>query len=223
MADVVDAPGGRRLLLLRHGRTPYNHARVVQGHIDSSLDDTGLHQAAAVAPRIAALDPQHVWCSDLTRARQTAEPLLAATGLEATYDARLREFNLGTREGLSHPEYEAAAPEEYATFVTGDFDVVDGGEATAAVAQRMTSALDELLAATDPGRVSVAVSHGAAIRVAAVAMLGWPLEVSRSLRGLANCGWVELVEYHDTARGLRLAAYNRVVGPDVAPVAPATV
>ncbi|MCM0621889.1 histidine phosphatase family protein [Nocardioides bruguierae] len=211
MADVVETTGGRRLVLLRHGRTPYNHARVVQGHIDSSLDDVGLRQAAAAAPVVAGLEPEHVWCSDLTRARQTAEPLLAATGLDATYDARLREFHLGEREGLSHPEYQAAAPSEYATFVTGDFDVVAGGERTAAVGERMVEALRELLGHTSPGRTSVAVSHGAAIRVATVAMLGWSLDASRSMRGLDNCGWVELVEHGDTTAGFRLGAYNRVV------------
>ena len=85
-------------MLLRHGRTAHNHARRIQGQLDVALDDVGLAQAAAVAPAMAALAPDVVWCSDLARTRRTAEPVLAACGLQASYDERLREFHLGERE-----------------------------------------------------------------------------------------------------------------------------
>ncbi|CAN5602612.1 hypothetical protein BH11ACT8_BH11ACT8_13120 [soil metagenome] len=74
---------------------------------------------------------------------------------------------------------------------------------------RRLDALDELLAATAPGETSVAVSHGAAIRVATAAVLGWPDEQFHSLRGLDNCGWV-LLQHHPAVGALRLGAYNRI-------------
>lgn len=199
---------GRRLVLLRHGRTAYNHERRIQGQLDVSLDETGVAQAAAVAPAMAALDPAVVWCSDLARTRQTAEPVLAACGRAATYDARLREYHLGERQGLSHEEYAAAAPAEFARFHQGDFDVVPGGESTEAVRDRMLAVLTELLDAVGPGQTALAISHGAAIRVAVVGLLGWPSEQVHALRGLDNCGWVELLEQPQAGR-LRLLAYNR--------------
>ena len=199
---------GRRLVLLRHGRTAYNHERRIQGQLDVSLDETGLAQAAAVAPAMAALSPAVVRCSDLARTRQTAEPVLAACGRAATYDPRLREYHLGERQGLSHEEYAAAAPEEFARFHEGDFDVVPGGESTEAVRDRMLAALTELLDAVGPGETALAISHGAAIRVAVVGLLGWPSEQVHGLRGLDNCGWVELLEQPQAGR-LRLLAYNR--------------
>ena len=200
---------GRRLVLLRHGRTAYNHERRIQGQLDVGLDETGLRQAVAVAPAMAALSPSVIWCSDLRRTRQTAEPVLAACGLAASYDARLREFALGDRQGLTHEEYAAAHPEEFGRFHQGDFDVVPGGEGTDEVRTRMVEALTDLLAAVDPGATVLAISHGAAIRVATVAMLGWEAEQVHALRGLDNCGWVELLEQPETGR-LRLLAYNRV-------------
>jgi probable phosphoglycerate mutase len=198
----------RRLILLRHGRTAWNHALRVQGQADVELDDAGHAQAAAVASEMAALHPTVLWSSDLARARQTAAYVAKETGLEPTYDARLREFGLGERQGLTHLEYAEAAPEEFAEFRRGDFDAVAGGERTAEVRDRMVAAAQDLLASIAPGEVAVAVSHGAAIRVAVAALLGWPDDALHSLHGLANCGWVELGRREDDR--LRMTAYNRV-------------
>lgn len=202
------ASRSRRLVLLRHGRTAWNAARRVQGQTDVELDDTGHRQAAAVAPLIAAMRPAALWSSDSARARQTAAYVAKETGLDATYDARLREYFLAERQGLTHDEYAALAPEEFATFRSGDFDVVPGGEKAAQVAGRVTAALCELLASIAPGETAVAVSHGAAIRVAVPALLGWPVPRRSSLHGVDNCAWVELDEAKPGGR-LRLIAYNR--------------
>ena len=201
----------RRLVLLRHGQTAWNAERRIQGQLEAELDDTGHAQAAAVAPVIAALAPVALWSSDSARARQTAAYVAKETGLEPTYDARLREYFLADRQGLSHAEYAEAAPDEFAEFARGNFDVVPGGENAADVAARMVAALTNLLAAIAPGQVAVAVSHGAAIRDAVPVLLGWPVTRRSVLHGLANCGWVELDQPAPGAP-LRLRAYNRVVG-----------
>ena len=59
-----------------------------------------------------------------------------------------------------------------------------------------------------PGETGIAVSHGAAVRLATGAVLGWPAEQFRTLRGLDNCGWAVLHE-HPLDGVLRLEAYNR--------------
>ncbi len=219
---VIDAPGrphgpaermsegtqGRTLVLLRHGRTAWNHARRVQGQIDVSLDDEGRAQAKRVAEAMADLAPSRLWVSDLLRARETAAPVAAATSLEPTYDARLREFSLGEREGLTHDEYRTIAPEEFEHFRRGDFDRALGAEQSDDVRARMWTVLTDLLAGLAPGETGLAVSHGAAIRVATGALLGWPDETFHTLRGLDNCGWVVLQEDPGVS-ALRLLAYNR--------------
>lgn len=211
-------PVARRLVLLRHGRTAWNHEGRVQGQQDVSLDDTGRAQAAAVAPVLAALSPRRLWCSDLARTRETAQSLIAATGLDATYDVRLREFSFGERERLTHAEFNAVDAAGFAALQRGDYDAVAGAEPSAEVRTRMLGALRDLLGELAPGETGVAVSHGGAIRVATAAILGWPADQVRSLRGLDNCGWVvlEVDEAPTTAAGpgsARLAAYNRCV-PD---------
>lgn len=200
---------GRRLVLLRHGRTAWNAERRIQGQTDVEIDDTGHAQAAAVAPLLAALGPALLWSSDSARARQTAAYIAKETGLEPTYDARLREYYLADWQGLGHAELVEREPELFARFRTGDFDVVPGGENAVDVAARVVAALRDLLAALAPGELGLVVSHGAAIRDAVPVLLGWPVTERAALHGLDNCGWVELDQVTPDAP-LRLRAYNRV-------------
>lgn len=200
----------RRLVLLRHGRTAWNHLGRVQGQQDVALDDTGRRQAAAVAPVLSGLSPSLLWCSDLARTRETAAPLVAATGLAAAYDVRLREFSFGARERLTHAEFADLDPAGFAALQRGDYDAVPGAEPTAAVRTRMLAALAELVGGLEPGQTGIAVSHGAAIRVATAALLGWPIAQVSTLHGPDNCGWAVL-EAPASGTGMRLRAYNRTV------------
>ena len=211
-AEAPRARGrARRLVLLRHGRTTWNAEGRVQGQLEAELDETGQRQAADVAAVLARLAPVALWSSDSARARQTASYVAKETGLEPTHDARLREYFLAERQGLTHAEYARDFPEEFAEFRRGHFDVVPGGERCAEVAARMVAALHELVASVEPGECAVAVSHGAAIRDAVPALVGWPVTERAVLHGLDNCGWVEL-DQTETGAPFRLAAYNRVAG-----------
>jgi probable phosphoglycerate mutase len=77
----------------------------------------------------------------------------------------------------------------------------------------MTAALTEAAAQVPADGVAVAVSHGAAIRTAVAALLGWSPEQALTLRGMDNCGWAVL---RRTApeEPWRLVAYNRTIEPD---------
>jgi glucosyl-3-phosphoglycerate phosphatase len=205
----MSAEPARRLLLLRHGRTAWNAARRVQGQLEAELDDTGHRQASEAAVVVAAMRPAALWSSDSARARATAAYVAKEAGLDPTYDARLREYYLAERQGLTHDEYAALAPEEFAAFRQGDFDVVPGGETAVEVSGRMVGALTELLASIAPGELAVAVSHGAAIRDSVPVLLGWPVTERAALHGLDNCGWAEL-EQREPGAPMRLTAYNRV-------------
>jgi broad specificity phosphatase PhoE len=205
------------LVLLRHGRTAWNHEGRVQGQLDAELDDSGREQAARVAEVLALLQPVALWSSDLVRARDTAAYLASRTGLQPTYDARLREFDLGERQGLTHDEYRAVAPEEFELFRQGYYDDAPGAESVPDVRDRMLAVLGELLTALGSDDTGIVVGHGAAIRVAVGALLGWPADGFRSLRALDNCGWA-VVGHHPDTGDLRLAAYNRVVGSWSPPV-----
>jgi glucosyl-3-phosphoglycerate phosphatase len=198
------------LVLLRHGRTDWNAARRIQGQADSQLDELGHAQAEAVAPVLASLGPSVLWSSDSDRARSTASYVATECGLAPVFDARLREYSLGHREGLFHHEFEAEAPAEYAEFVRANWDAVPGAEKHGEVASRMTAALTEVAAAVPEDGVALVVSHGAAIRTAVASLLGWSSEEALTLHGMDNCGWAALRRPTSDARW-RLHAYNRTV------------
>ena len=109
--------------------------RCAQGHADVSLDEVGRNQAEAMAPVIASYDPVALVSSDLARARETAAFLEKETGLTATEDARLREYDVGERTGMTR--------EEFAEHLGGEasWDVhahvgVEGAETAEGVADR---------------------------------------------------------------------------------------
>jgi probable phosphoglycerate mutase len=199
---------GRTLVLLRHGRTSWNDVGRAQGHADVELDETGHAQAAEAAASLAAWRPAALWTSDLTRARQTAGYLERSTGLEAKTDERLREFDVGARQGMVTAEFAAAFPDAFAAWRRGEeMAHVPGSETPQQVATRMVPALRECLGALDAGETGVAVTHGACLKVALCGLLGWPQELAATLRVVDNCGWVVLAEVEDGGR-LRLASYN---------------
>ena len=163
------------LVLLRHGRTAWNHAGRVQGQLDAELDDSGREQAARAAEVLALLQPTLLWSSDLVRARDTAAYLAARTGLEPTYDARLREFDLGERQGLTHEEYRAIAPEEFDLFRQGYYDDAPGAESVPDVRDADDRGARRAARRARPDRDAASPSATAPrIRVAVGALLGWP-------------------------------------------------
>jgi probable phosphoglycerate mutase len=214
-----------RLVLVRHGQTAWNLEGRAQGHTDVGLDETGLAQAEALAPYVAAMAPTALWSSDLTRAQQTATVLASATGLDVRSDRRLREFDAGERAGLTTAEFADTFPEAYASWREGHITGhVPGAETVADVVARMVPALQEIWESTPAGETTVVVAHGACLKVSLLAFLGWPDTLLGTLRGLDNCGW-SVLEDDAHGRGIRLASYNEtahpaVHGPDFASDAP---
>jgi broad specificity phosphatase PhoE len=208
----------RRLVLLRHGRTAWNDAGRAQGHADVPLDDVGELQAKTVAPLLAALSPVAVWSSDLSRAAQTAAHVGAEAGLEPVLDARLREFDVGAnRTGLTSEQFAARFPDEHAALVAGEISAIPGRETDDDVLARFLPAITAYAGSLDEGETGVVVAHGAALRVAVPAFLGWGNDPGEALGGLANCGWAELELSASTWTGgverWRLTAWNRVATP----------
>ena len=65
--------GAMKLYLVRHGASTGNTPGNLIGHSDHPLTAAGEAQARAVAARLAPLGPMPIHCSDLPRARATAE------------------------------------------------------------------------------------------------------------------------------------------------------
>ena len=195
-------------MLLRHGRTTWNLIGRAQGHGDVPLDEVGHAQAEAVAPLVAAMGPARVVSSDLTRATQTAAYVGRACGLEVEPDPRLREFDVGQRQGLTWAESVERFPWIADGVGLGErLAGVPGAEGDADVLARFVPALEDAVASVDPGQTVVVVTHGAAIKLGIAGILGWDGGVARTLGVLGNCCWATvLVPCDGDAR--RLLAYG---------------
>ena len=91
------------IILLRHGETALNAARVVQP-ADTPLSARGLAQADKVAVRVASMSPAALLSSDMPRAWQTAQAVAAATGLSIEPLPLLQERCFGDLRGRPHSE-----------------------------------------------------------------------------------------------------------------------
>jgi probable phosphoglycerate mutase len=181
-----------RLIVWRHGQTPWNAADRIQGHADIDLDDVGRAQAGAAAAHLAQCHPDAIVSSDLRRAADTAGALAAATGLPVHYDIRLRERSHGEWEGMLGAEVSAAHPEAYARWRRGEPVGMCGVEDLDVLAARVAAAVTDATDRVASGGTVVVVTHGAAARYAIGSLLDWPPTVASRVIGLLNCHWSEL-------------------------------
>ena len=90
-----------RILLARHGETPWNAEGRYQGQEDIPLSDVGIAQAAALGERLREMRIDRAVASPLSRARRTAELALgAARASQLQLDDGLKEIAHGEWEGL---------------------------------------------------------------------------------------------------------------------------
>jgi glucosyl-3-phosphoglycerate phosphatase len=153
-----------RLILVRHGESTWNAEERLQGQLDPPLSDRGREQSRALAGMLDGLPVERIVCSDLGRARQTAELMGLQPG---RFDPRWREIDVGEWGGKTASEIDAQGSE--LTNWRGGPRTAPDGEPWDVFAQRVSGALDELIAAGGPWTV---VCHGGCIRAAVAHVTG---------------------------------------------------
>ncbi|MTH45027.1 2,3-diphosphoglycerate-dependent phosphoglycerate mutase GpmB [Intestinirhabdus alba] len=185
-----------QVYLVRHGETQWNAERRIQGQSDSPLTATGERQAMLVGARVRTLGITHVISSDLGRTRRTAEIIADACGCDITFDARLRELDMGV---LEKRHIDSLTPEEEGwrrRLVDGTADGrIPGGESMRELGERVHAALASCLA-LPAGSRPLLVSHGIALGCLVSTILGLPAWAERRLR-LRNCS-VSRVDYQES-------------------------
>ena len=148
--------------LARHGETDANAEGRVQGSIDPPLNDRGREQARALAEAAAELGLVALVSSGQLRARETAQIVGEALGLEQRVDPRLAESHRGDWEGRLQEEIRAEDPDGWAASFDGSSSFrFPGGESVAEHGERVRAALDDVARGPLPALV---VCHGGSIR-----------------------------------------------------------
>ena len=207
-------PEPTRLIAIRHGETEWNVGTRLQGQMDVPLNARGQQQARRVGQALQHDAPQVLVSSDLSRARQTAEAVAAATGLPLQLDAGLRERHFGIWQGHTYQEVEAGWPEQSARWRRREPDFgPEGGETLQQFFDRVVASATRL-ARAHAGQTLVLVAHGgvldclyrAASRIALNAPRTWELPntgVNRLLwtgEGFTLVGWGDVHHLDDEAR-----------------------
>jgi probable phosphoglycerate mutase len=152
------------ILLARHGETDDNREPIrIQGRLDTPLNDTGRAQAAELAERVAGEGIKAIFCSDLQRARETAQIVGDRLGLEPVEDARFAEGDRGELEGRYWRDVAQEDPDLYAAWRrAGEGFRFPGGESLREQLDRTLAGLDDVRAT---GRLpALVVCHGGNIR-----------------------------------------------------------
>ncbi|MET4096850.1 MSMEG_4193 family putative phosphomutase [Arthrobacter sp. UYCu712] len=166
---------GTLLLLVRHGETPTT-GTVLPGRAPGlHLSDRGRAQAERVAERLTGLPVDAVYSSPLERARETAEPAAARTGLAVKHDDGLLECDFGDWTGSAIADL-AALPEWQTVQHSPSAFRFPNGESFPEMQARIVGALEALCAA-HAGGVIVCFSHADPIKAAVAHALGTPLDL----------------------------------------------
>lgn len=168
--------GSTWLYLIRHGEVVDASARRFIGHLDVPLSPIGRAQLRALAEELVARPFAAIYCSDLTRARQSAEILAAPHGLTPVALPALREMSMGRWEGLTADEIQAKEPEAFGDWLSriGEFPFPEG-ESVPELDQRVIPAISNLVE-RHRGQSIAVVAHGGTNRVILCRTLGVSLE-----------------------------------------------
>jgi broad specificity phosphatase PhoE len=110
-----------RISTIRHGKTAYNLEKRYAGSIDVPLNEIGIEDAKNGAVRLKDQKFDIVISSNLKRAIQTAELLMAGRSIQIIHNELCNERNYGMMQGLNYVEVEEIKPRILYLKLNNDF------------------------------------------------------------------------------------------------------
>ncbi|MEM9954831.1 MAG: histidine phosphatase family protein [Chloroflexota bacterium] len=162
------------LWLVRHGQTDWNKEKRYQGHSDILLNEVGQAQAEKVAHRLRDERVHAIISSDLQRATQTADAIVAHhLRLTVQTNANLREANFGMFEGLRYKDIIDNHKQMAEMWFDDPEAPPQGGEKLSEVFARVQTVRQQI-EADYPRKRLVLVGHDGALRLLLCDLLGLP-------------------------------------------------
>lgn len=172
-----------RLYVMRHGESEANRDRRASGWSQVPLTDLGVEQAKKTGELMRDIRIDRIFCSDLLRAKQTAEQIFP--GREYTEDVRLREMSVGILAGHLWAENDARYGEELKE-AQRRFDYRPyGGECDGGQVARVAEFMDSLSEYSDEENIAVVCHWGTVFSVLCYVL---QVPVDRNHMEIANAG-----------------------------------
>jgi broad specificity phosphatase PhoE len=161
-----------RIILVRHGQTPWNKDKIFRGSRDIPLNDTGREEARLAGEWLKGETIHAAYCSPLSRARDTGEAIARHHGLAVADLPGLTDLKYGDWEGLPLTEVKVKYADLYRRWETAPHTVrFPNGETLDEVKVR---ALDAVAAVVQrhPEQTVLLAAHRAVNKVLIAALIG---------------------------------------------------
>ena len=161
-----------QIILVRHGRTPWNKDKIFRGTVDIPLDEVGKQEASLAGEWLKGETIQDAYASPLSRAMDTARAIAQHHGVPVQELPGLIDINYGDWQGVPLAEVKVKYVDLYRQWETAPQTVrFPNGETLDEVRARALAAVDEVMT-LNPDKTILLAAHRAVNKVLISAFLG---------------------------------------------------
>lgn len=157
-----------KMYIIRHGQTPWNARKCLQGRSDVDLNENGIYLAELTGKALRDVPFAMAFTSPLIRAKHTAQCILAGREVPIIEDERLIEISFGIYEGCCYAEENRQVPQQWIEnffHAPQDYVAAPGGESLDDVEKRTRDFMEDICSRKELQDKTILVStHGCALR-----------------------------------------------------------
>lgn len=157
-----------KMYIIRHGQTPWNARKCLQGRSDVDLNENGIYLAELTGKALRDVTFDMAFTSALIRAKHTAQCILAGREVPIIEDERLIEISFGIYEGCCYAEENRQVPQQWIEnffHAPQDYVAAPGGESLDDVEKRTRNFMEDICSRKELQDKTILVStHGCALR-----------------------------------------------------------
>ena len=157
-----------KMYIIRHGQTPWNARKCLQGRSDVDLNENGIYLAELTGKALRDVTFDMAFTSPLIRAKHTAQCILAGRKVPIIEDERLIEISFGIYEGCCYAEENRQVPQQWIEnffHAPQDYVAAPGGESQDDVEKRTRNFMEDICSRKELQDKTILVStHGCALR-----------------------------------------------------------
>jgi len=161
-----------QIILVRHGRTPWNKDKIFRGTVDIPHDEVGEKEVLLAGEWLKDESIQAAYASPLSRAIDTARAIAQHHDLPVQELPGIIDLNYGDWQGVPLAEVKVKYADLYRQWETAPHTVrFPNGETLDEVRSRALAAVEEVMA-RHPGQTIVLAAHRVVNKVLIAAFIG---------------------------------------------------